>query len=180
MKKKKNKVYQIYVSYETITLHSQSSNEPYGEWSRELLTTATHISKENERSSEEMTISFKPKESVFLIQGIYSEGDSFGTETGCSEFGEILETKEEAEDMVRLIGLFDELETNDGYGLTKKQKEHKISNLEYQLKNNIIENKSWGRKYNFIKGGKTYHFPWGGYFERLSHLEVVELKYEEN
>lgn len=116
-------------------------------------------------------------DTLFLVKGIYSTGDSFGTETGVVEYIELFREESEAISFKEKVDLLNEFITKDWYGYTPKKKKDAIKEYKLKLKGHFKEHKSCGTSYIFVYNGKDYHFPWGGYFENLCDIEIVKLKF---
>jgi len=178
MKKKKNKVYDVYFMFRNFVVDSYTSGEAYGEWWQEHQTDIgdTYTREKSDGRIESLKVNFKPTENIYLVYGIYNTGDSFGYSNGEAEILEIFETADEANEFSNKVNSFNELVTSDMYGLKPKEKTEKINKIKDVLGNSLQESDSSWRKYDFIHKGQVLSFPWGGYFENLSFVDVKELE----
>lgn len=162
---------------------SKTADKRYGDWFIRNDITEYSLS-EDQSGYDDLSVSFEPEDGdeLFLVRGVYSSGDSFGDETGKVFYIDIFKTYDEALLLKEKVELFNEFVTKDWYGTKPKEKADMIRGYEFKLKGHLIENKEWLGKYFFSYNEKEHHFPWGGYFEKLSGVEIVQLRFskEEN
>lgn len=156
-----------------------SADKQYGDWSEQNNYNEISASNKPEYSYETFNIDFIPKDKVYLVKGVYTTGDSFGSSTGNVEYIDVFENEIDAIQLQEKIELFYEFTTKDWYGYNPKQKADKIRNYKYLLKDYLKAIGDAFRPWDFEYKGKPYYFPWGGYFETLTYMEVVELDYKE-
>ena len=90
----------------------------------------------------------EPNKDYWLLYGIYSTGDSFGTDDGRISYVDLYEDRGVAEENA------------------KRLRKHNEGNEDCYSCKLIHES---GKEYQF-------HVPWKGYFERLSYLEVKAVR----
>lgn len=171
-----------YVEYKTVTHEQKTPTQPYGEWYRNSETTPLRVSNKKPKSSlyEEFAIDFRPGHKVFLVWGVYSEGDSFGHEEGCASLIELFKTIDEAEAFAARVEGHNKLERDNFWNMTPKQKAEAKEGIKKSLEGYYVETPDRYRKGILTDGkGKEYHFPWGGYFENLTEVKVEILDYVE-
>jgi len=117
----------------------------------------------------------KDRNKVFLVKGIYNQGDSFGTNFGKVEYTEVFLNKEDALDFKEKIEIINELNVGNYFGLTPIKKENKIKELENKIEGFFEKKEFFGVKYDLIYNGSYYFFPWGDYFDVLERVEVLEI-----
>lgn len=170
----------VYLEYQSIVLTETVPDKPYGDWYRELEVTPLSVSNKKPKHSyyEEFTIKFQPKDKIYLVRGVYSEGDSFGCEEGSTYFIELFETIEEAEAFASRVEAHDKIVRNNFYNMTPTQKKQAIKYLMDTLRGYYVETPDRYHKGVLTDGnGKTYYFPWGGYFENLRDVMVDTIDY---
>lgn len=108
--------YEIRVAHESYCTDSYRSEEQYGEWREhnEVSVGETFTYTEttaNDGRWYDMMVPFKPEADrpYYLIYGVYSTGDSFGSRSGVIHFVGLFENEEDATEIAKLI------EKIDGY-----------------------------------------------------------------
>ena len=170
MKKKKNKLYEIFFNFDTFCIDSYESPEPYGEWRNDHQTTIGEVysfeKKYRDRFgykknyNQSLKVDFKPKEDVYLVYGIYSTGDSFGWSENETEILDVFETEEEANMFSQKVEKYNKLITNDTYGLRPSEKKAFKKDILSFLGESCKEDALSYRGYSFIHNGKELCFPW--------------------
>ena len=143
------------------------SDEEYGSWYVEHTNSIRSISISKKNGLFDLVINddIDTTKSLYLLYAEYSQGNSFGNESGCIEYIKLFKSLEEA-------NLFkNELE--------KFEKYSESNFIEEDLKPSLFEVTS---KYPFERSfeyfGEKFYLPWGGYFESLDLLDVIELNFE--
>jgi len=129
----------IYIENSNYGYNYNPPEKQYGSWSKSNDITEEYLTSKN-NSKENIFVDFKPEigDKLYLVKGIYTTGDSFGSETGRVEYLDIFGTYGEAESFKEKVELYNELINEDWYGFNPKQKKDKIRNLKYLLKKQAI------------------------------------------
>jgi hypothetical protein len=115
----------------------------------------------------------KPGDKLYVVYGVYNLGDSFGTENNKREHVAIFKKREQAEIFQKKLNAYNkltDLRKNVFNNLTPTQKEHQINICKFIL----------GENYHPVTGifkhrGAPMYFPWGGYFERIQYIDIIEV-----
>lgn len=102
--------YEIRVAYDSHCIDSYQSDEPYGEWRQHDQVsvgdtfTFTPTTNSNGKSYD-ILVPFEPQPDrpYYLIYGIYSSGDSFGSSSGNLHFVGLFEHQEDAVAIAKLL-----------------------------------------------------------------------------
>ena len=176
----KKTVYEIFFEHDKFIV-SETLDQESGEWSStwDVLIGNTATFEETKNNKESIKIFFKPRENLYLVNGIYSTGDSLGTAEGRSEVLDIFQTKEEAEFFVEKVEAYNELTDSFNWKLSPQKKEEKAKKILERLGNYVKQGSdSEGEYLYFSHHGKKFTFPWGGFFEQLSYLSITKLEYD--
>lgn len=97
---------EYYVKVNSVCVHFHCEDKEYGSWIQKYETSINEISLIQCDYEYESVVSlhdFKIGDSCFLVWIEYSDGDSFGTKTGCYDLQYLAKTREEAEEYVKVI-----------------------------------------------------------------------------
>lgn len=130
--------------------------DPEYRWSRDSThteNTVTGISIPRKSYDKDLCVDFEVKEGVtyYLLWADYETGDSFGRDSGQTEWVALYESKDIAEKAANIL--------RDNYDNKRNQ---------YEVTIPLTENKEM-----------SFYIPWKGYFEHLNYLEVTPVELSE-
>lgn len=147
--------------------YSSYSDEEYGPWSEDITTEIQSVSIVNDKDYFDLIIEndFDTTADCYLVYALYSGGDSFGSSSGNIEYIKLFKTLDEAQ-------LFkDDLELLEKYASSNfKQKE-----FIPKLFENVDTKYDFNRSFEYF--GEKFYLPWGGYFEALEDIGIIELNF---
>ncbi len=109
---------------------------------------------------------FDTSKKAYLVYAEYSRGDSFGYENGCLEYLKLFNNENEAIAFSKDIKLLEEYAHSNYEDETKKP----------QLFEMLTSDK-YERSFSYF--GEPFTLPWGGWFERVTLIDVKELSFTE-
>lgn len=141
------------VELDKTVVHSESSSEPYGDWSESCENSFVSISKNPKYPDVVSDHDFKHGEKCFVVWAEYSYGDSFGhSNRGSTEVIGVFKNKEVAEELKKALLNFD------------SDKPGKNSEDRYKFDYTTSDGQKF--HYGFV--------PWSGYFESLDEIHIEE------
>ncbi len=158
----------MYVVINTyVSTNSKYSNEEYGNWSKSNINDIQSISITKDKEYWDLIIEdkFDTTKPCYLVYAEYSNGDSFGEETGILEYLKLFDNLDEAHLFKEQLNLL-ELYANSGF----KRYDYKP-----ELLDDICIDYSFDREFKYF--GEPFHLPWGGFFSNLEKLDIKELNF---
>lgn len=156
------------VKINSYTTTSESySNEEYGAWHVDHENSIYSLSITKTKNNFDLIIEddFDTTKPCYLVYAEYSTGDSFGCRTGNLEYIKLFKTKYEADIFVKDLQLLE------------KYSDSNFKKIEFKPKliDNIDEKCFYNRKFEYF--GDKFCLPWGGYFDNLDLIEIIELNF---